>query len=70
MLLLIVGHGLLFAVASLIAEHRLSSCGVGSVAPCRQLCRILPDQGSNLCALHWQTDSQPLNHQESLNLQF
>ena len=26
---------------------------------------ILPDQGSNLCPLHWQADSQPLRHQGS-----
>ena len=28
-------------------------------------CRILPDQGSNPCPLHWQADSQPLRHQGS-----
>ena len=28
-------------------------------------CGILPDQGSNLCPLHWQADSQPLRHQGS-----
>ena len=26
---------------------------------------IFPDQGSNLCPLHWQADSQPLHHQGS-----
>ena len=26
---------------------------------------ILPDQGLNLCPLHWQADSQPLDHQGS-----
>ena len=26
---------------------------------------ILPDQGSNPCALHWQADSHPLRHQGS-----
>ena len=26
---------------------------------------ILPDQGWNLCPLHWQADSQPLRHQGS-----
>ena len=26
-------------------------------------CGIFPDQGSNLCPLHWQADSQPLCHQ-------
>ena len=29
-------------------------------------CGILPDQGSNVCPLHWQADSGPLHHQESL----
>ena len=28
-------------------------------------CGIFPDQGSNLCRLHWQADSQPLHHQGS-----
>ena len=41
----------------------------GSVAP-RHLSGlpgpgIFPDQGSNLCALHWEADSQPLDHQGS-----
>ena len=27
---------------------------------------IFPDQGLNLCLLHWQVDSLPLSHQESL----
>ena len=28
-------------------------------------CGIFPDQGSNLCPLHWQADSPPLCHQEA-----
>ena len=28
-------------------------------------CGIFTDQGSNLCPLHWQADSQPLRHQGS-----
>ena len=32
---------------------------------CSAACGILPDQGSNLCALHQQADSQPLHHQGS-----
>ena len=36
--------------------HRLS---------CSVACGILPDQGSNLCLLYWQTESLPLSHQES-----
>ena len=34
--------------------------------PSRSTARgIFPDQGSNPCPLHWQTDSQPLCHQGS-----
>ena len=58
--------------ASLVAEHRLqtlrlNSCGsqapgAGSVVvahglSCSAACGIFPDQGSNLCPLHWQADS-------------
>ena len=32
---------------------------------CSAACGILPDQGSNLCLLHWQADSSPLHHQGS-----
>ena len=32
---------------------------------CSAACGIFPDQGSNLCPLHWQADSQPLYHQGS-----
>ena len=32
---------------------------------CSVACGIFPDQGSNLCPLHWQADSQPLRHQGS-----
>ena len=55
--------------------HGLSCCGTGSrragsviVAhgpSCSAACGIFPDQGSNLCPLHWQADSQPLCHQGS-----
>ena len=37
---------------------------------CSAACGILPDQGSNLCSLHWQADSQPLPHQGSPMLLF
>ena len=30
---------------------------------CSEMCGIFPDQGSNLCLLHWQADSLPLSHQ-------
>ena len=46
---------LLLAVASLVAEHGLS---------CSTACGIFPDQGSNLCPLHWQADSYPLATRE------
>ena len=32
---------------------------------CFVACGIFSDQGSNLCPLHWQVDSQPLQHQGS-----
>ncbi|KAJ8779522.1 hypothetical protein J1605_012406 [Eschrichtius robustus] len=32
---------------------------------CSVACGIFPDQGSSLCPLHWQADSQPLRHQGS-----
>ena len=31
---------------------------------------ILPDQGPNLCPLHWPADSQPLRHQGNPNAMF
>ena len=37
---------------------------------CSAACGILPDQGSNPCALHWQADSQPLRHQGSPHIIF
>ena len=37
---------------------------------CSAACGILPDQGSNLCPLHRQADSQPLRHQGSPVLYF
>ena len=37
---------------------------------CSVACGIFPDQGSNLCPLHWQADSQPLRHQGSPHLTF
>ena len=37
---------------------------------CSVACGIFPDQGSNLCPLRWQADSQPLRHQGSLQHSF
>ena len=42
------GAWALIAVASLVAEHRLS---------CPVACGIFLDQGSNPCLPHWQVDS-------------
>ena len=62
--------------ASVVAAHGLRSCGflalkarnTGSVVVlhglrCSPVCRVFPDQGSNLCLLHWQGDSLLLRHQ-------
>ena len=42
-------------------EHRLDSCGLS----CSITLGIFPDQGSNLCLLHWQAVSPLLSHQGS-----
>ena len=57
---LVMVCGFLIVVASLVAEHRLYSKGSVVVAhelSCPMACRIFPDQGSNLCHLHWQVNS-------------
>ena len=43
-------------VSSGVVAHSLS---------CPAACGIFPDQESNLCPLHWQADSQPLDYQGS-----
>ena len=67
-----VGHSSLRCVGlSLSRPLLLQSTGsrrAGSVVvahrpSCSTACGIFPDQGSNLCSLHWQADSQPLRHQ-------
>ena len=45
-------------------DHRLSSV-VAHGLSCSAACGILPDQGLNLCLLHWQADSLPLSHRGS-----
>ena len=45
-------------------EHMLNSCG-SHVA-----CGVFLDEGSNLCLLHRQVDSLPLNHQGSPGINF
>ena len=46
-------------------SRRAGSVIVAHGPSCSVACGILPDQGSNPCALHWQADSQPLRHQGS-----
>ena len=58
---LVLVHGLLIAVASLVVEHRFPG-HVGSVVvahglSCPEVCGIFLDQGSNPYHLHWQVDS-------------
>ena len=50
-------------------SRRAGSVVVAHGPSCSAACGILPDQGSNLCPLHWQADSQPLRHQGSPLLQ-
>ena len=56
--------GLLFiAVCGLLTEVRaqaLECAGLVAEAQglsCSEACGIIPDQGSNLCPLHWRADS-------------
>ena len=46
-------------------SRRAGSVIVAHGPSCSAACGIFPDQGSNLCPLHWQTDSQPLRHKRS-----
>ena len=46
-------------------SRRACSVIVAHGPSCSAACGILPDQGLNLCPLHWQADSQPLRHQGS-----
>ena len=62
---LVVVRGLLIATASPVVEQGLK--GTGSIVVvhgfnCSTTCGILPDQGLNLCLLHWQVDSLPMSH--------
>ena len=77
-------HRLLTAAAPLVGEHGLwgvsASVGVacklestGSVLTalglsCSAACGIFLGEGSDPCPLHWQVDSQVLDHQESRNV--
>ena len=46
----------LWSTESVVAAHGLR---------CSVACPIFPDQGLNLCLLHWQAGSLPLNHRGS-----
>ena len=65
-LLLVVVHRLLTVVASLGAQALgvWTSVAVAHWLSCPVACGIIPDQGLNLCPLHWQADSQALDYQE------
>ena len=52
------------------SSRRAGSVIVAHGPSCSAACGIFPDQGSNLCPLHWQADSQPLHHQGSPELTF
>ena len=72
--------GLLLAAASPAAEHWALGCSGSVIAAprlwstgsilgahglsCFKASGIFPDQRSNPCLLHWQTDSSPRSHQE------
>ena len=57
------GARALGAPASAVGALRFSSCLNRFRTCCPEMCGIVPDQGLNLCPLHWQADSQPLDHQ-------
>ena len=62
---------LLSMAAYPVAEHGCAgfrACGSQAQLPAE--CRVFLDQGSNLCPLRWQTDSQPLQHQGILKSHF
>ena len=68
-LLFAVVHGCLTAVGSLAAERGLQGAWASVFAAlklsCSVACGIFPEQGLNLCPLHWEADYYPLHHQGS-----
>ena len=64
---LVATRGLLIAMVSLVAERwgERASIVVVRGLSCSSVCGTFPDQGSNLCLLHWQAVSLPLSHQGS-----
>ena len=57
------------AMAYLVAEHGLKGTWASGVVTCMlsssAACGISPGKGLNLCPLHWQATSLPLNYQRS-----
>ena len=51
-------------------SRRAGSVIVAHGPSCSAACGIFPDQGPNLCPLHWQADSQPLRHQGSPGIMY
>ena len=47
----------------LLVGWRAQARFVAHELSCSAACAVFLDQGSNLCLLHWQADSLPLNHQ-------
>ena len=70
----VVAQELLTAVTSLVSEPGSGArglCGCGAYGlRCPVVRGLLPDRGRNARPLHWQADSQPLGHQESLPVPF
>ena len=62
---LILECGLSSKQTSVVETVRLQSVGSVVVVHRPAASRVFPDQGSNPCPLHWQVDSQPLDHQGS-----
>ena len=65
-------HRLLTVVVSFVMDYGVWSTGAATVVArrlsCPVACGIFPDQGSNLCLLHWQVASSPLDHHASPSL--
>ena len=53
-----------------MGSRSLDSAVVAHRLTCSVECGIVPDQGSNLCSLHWQVDSYPVDHQGSPSVGF
>ena len=66
MLPILVASPVVSTRASIVSAPGLWSTGSGVVVhglSCSQMWGIFPDQGWNLCLLHWQADCLPLSHQ-------